>query len=410
MHNVTRAALQSIRYLLKHFPCVAVIGARQTGKTTLLKQVLPDGPFFDLEKTGDLDRISHDPDFFLSQFDEPIAIDEAQALPSLFTSLRVAVDANRNKNGRFLISGSSYPALLTHITESMAGRIAIFQLEGLSLNEAWGKPVSPLYELLIRRDVRKMLALEPRYTAKLLFEKCFFGSYPEPFLRDRRDRKLFTLWMENYTQSYVRRDVRNLFPHMDIESYRRFIGMLAGSSGQILNYSDFARSLDVSQPTIKSYFQIAHGTFIWRMIPSYQKQVRKRIVKMPKGHMRDTGLLNHTMKIQDVAALHSHPLVGRIWETFVIEELLKGFGNTLTPVEPFYYRTSNGAEIDLILEGSFGLIPFEIKLGSSVQPGKLTALEDFIQEHNLPFGIVLNNASEPARITRNILQLPVGCL
>jgi len=410
MHDIKRSAVSAVSYLLKHFPCVVVLGARQVGKTTLLKQVLPNKPFFDLESRTDCERIQRDPEFFLSQQEGPTVIDEAQTLPALFSALRVAIDRHRDKKGLYLLSGSSSPDLLKHITESLAGRAAIFELSGFGLEEAWKLPVNPLYDLLAKKNAGGILALKPRLDNNRILESCLFGSYPEPFLTQRKDTKAFYLWMENYFTSYIRRDIRNLFPGLNIENYQKFVAMLAGASGQLLNASDFARSLDISQPTVKSYFQIAHGTFVWRLLPSFHKNISKRVIKMPKGHMRDTGLLNHILHIGAAQQLQSHPAYGRIWETFIIEELLKGFGNALLPVAPFFYRTTNNAEIDLILEGDFGLLPIEIKAGSLTASRNLIALEQFIHEQKLPFGLVINNSLQPAWLTPKILQIPAGYL
>jgi predicted AAA+ superfamily ATPase len=216
--------------------------------------------------------------------------------------------------------------------------------------------------------------------------------------------------MENYFQTYIKRDVRNLFPGLNINNYQRFVSMLSSSSGQILNFSEFARSLDVSQPTAKLYFDIAHGTFVWRMIQSYQKSVKKRIVKMPKGHMRDTGLLNYLLSISSVDAFYASPLSGRIWETFIIEEIIKGFKNLGILFELYYYRTSNKAEVDLVLEGDFGLIPVEIKFGAVTLHKNLHALESFIKDYGARIGLVINNASETAWLSKTILQIPASYL
>jgi predicted AAA+ superfamily ATPase len=410
MSDIKRVGLERIRYLFNHFPCVAVLGARQVGKTTLLGQILPHGPRFDLEKQGDFDRIQRDPDFFLSQYKEPISIDEAQMLPALFPALRVAIDADRKRAGRYLLSGSSSPALLTQLTESLAGRLAVFELGGLTLEEVEGDSSGPLYESLMKGDTHGLAALKPHRTTGQLLEKCVKGGYPEPFLKYRKDPKLFSLWMDSYFQTYIQRDIRALFPGLDIQSYRKFIPMLAGASGQLLNLSEFARSLAVSQPTVRSYLDIAHGTFVWRLLPGYHKNVVKRVVKMPRGHMRDSGLVNHLLRNRSVEDFSSHPLSGRVWEGFVIEEVLNGFANRLMAVESFFYRTHNGAEIDLVLEGDFGLLPIEIKLGARTPPSALTALREFVDEHRLPFGIVINNATETAWLEKKIIQIPAGCL
>lgn len=410
MYGIKRTCIESIHYLLKHFPCVAIVGARQVGKTTLLKQVLPDVPFFDMERRQDFERIKRDPDFFLSQVNTPIIIDESQLLPQLFPALRVAIDEKRNVNGRFLMSGSSSPELLKQINESLAGRIALFELSGFSLEETTDKNSSVFYPAIASKKFNNLLSLKVRFSAVDLLKNCLLGSYPEPCLKYPKNPKAFSLWMENYFQSYIRRDIRNMFPGLNIESYQRFVAMLSGSSGTILNASEFARSLDVSQPTIKSYFAIAHGTFLWRTIPSYQKNIVKRVIKMPKGHVRDTGLLNYMLKINDVEELQGNVLFGRIWEIFIIEQMLKGFKNNLIRLEPFYYRTNNQAEIDLILEGDFGILPVEIKTGTVISEKKIIALNQFVIDHNLPIGIVINNAKEVCWITKKILQIPAGCL
>lgn len=410
MHAIKRDCISSIKYLLSHFPCVAVLGARQVGKTTLIKQVLKDVPFFDLERRVDFNRIERDPEFFLSQYNEPIIIDEAQNMSKIFNALRVSIDGKRDKNGRYLISGSASPDLLNNITESLAGRIAIFELSGFSLKEIWQTKSNNVYKYINEKNTDKILSLKPKISVKQLLQSCLSGSYPEPLIKYKDNNKAFNIWMENYFQTYIKRDIRNIFPGLNIQNYQRFISMLAGSSGQILNASEFARSLDVSQPTIKHYFQIANGTFIWRLIPSYQKNIKKRIIKMPRGHFRDSGLLNYILQNRDIEQLQNHPFFGRIWETFIIEELLKGFYNNLISVNAYYYRTGNGAEIDLILEGDFGILPIEIKSGSSIVKKRFISLQNFINEHNLPFGLLINNSEYPCWLSKNIMQLPANYL
>jgi len=410
MHYINRISFLSIKYLLQHFPCVAILGARQVGKTTLLKQIFPESPFFDLEKQADYQRIQADPDFFFSQYSEPIIIDESQILPNIFSALRVAIDNKRAVNGRYLISGSSSPELLRHINESLAGRIAIFHLQGFSLDESWEIMENPLYTYLKEKDFQAITRLKPHITSQQLLKSCLMGAYPEPFLKHQENPDIFQLWMNNYLQSYIQRDVRNVFPGLNIQNYHRFVAMMARASGQILNASEFARSLDISQPTVKFYFQIADGTFVWRMLPSYQKNMTKRLVKMPKGHMRDSGLLNFILKNTNLEELQTHPLFGRIWESFIIEEMIKGFNDRLIPVTSYYYRTGNHAEIDLILEGPFGVLPIEIKSGVTLPERSLTVLKQFVKDHQLSLGVVINNAQEVCWLSEHILQLPAGCL
>ena len=164
MAHIERKAVKSINYLLANFPCVAILGPRQAGKTTLLRQLRPTAPFFDLEREADFSRIKADPAFFLSQYKDSIVLDEAQILPELFPALRVAIDEHRSENGRFLISGSSSPELMAGISESLAGRVAIFELSTLSLEEAWEKDDHGLYELLRENKFKQIQKLPNRFS------------------------------------------------------------------------------------------------------------------------------------------------------------------------------------------------------------------------------------------------------
>lgn len=408
MADINRVAESRIRELLSRFPCVAVLGARQVGKTTLIRKILPRASFYDMERQAEFQRAKADPDFFLSALETPVVIDEAQKVPELFNALRVAIDRDR-RPGRFLISGSSSPELLKGITESLAGRVATFELGGFSSEEMWGLPPSPFYEIVKEKRFDDLRGLRPRTTPEQWPAACVCGTYPEPFLK-RRDAEHVRLWMENYFDAYVKRDIRDLFPGLNILAYRTFLQMLAAASGEILNASNFARSLDVSQPTVKSYWRIAEGTFVWRNLPSYVKNVSQRVSHMPRGHWRDAGLLSHLLRVRGVAELRAHPQSGRIWEGFVIEELLKGFKNRLIACDAFYYRTHNQAEIDLVLEGDFGILPVEIKWGMKTDPRRLTALRNFVKDHRAPIGLCVNNAERVEWLAPGILQIPSTCL
>lgn len=235
------------------------------------------------------------------------------------------------------------------------------------------------------------------------------GGYPEPWLA--RDKKRFhPSWMSNYVTSYLNRDIKSLFPNIDEIRFRRFITMLAGSSGNILNYSDMARMLDVSQPTIKDYLYKAHHTLIWRTLAAYDKNIQKRIVKHPKGYIRDSGLLNHLLRISDQNSLLSHPKMGNLWESFVTEEIFKNLNARGIRFEASYYRTSAGSEVDLILEGDFGLVPIEIKYSQTVSKRHLRGLTDFMSTQKCDLGIVINNDEKPRWYTPQILGIPFLCL
>lgn len=409
MSHFDRSYLIGVEKLMTMFPVVSVLGARQVGKSTLLHQLLPGSPYFDLERHADFERISSDPDFFLDSQPTPIVIDAAQLCPGLFQALRVKVDQARQQNGRYLISGSSSPELLKNVSESLAGRVAIMELSPFLLEESWKKKPSDFYQLISTQQFSSLDILETRYTKTQLYTSCLYGGYPDHFLN--RENQLFTgQWMENYFQTYIARDIRRLFPGIASQTFRRFVKMMAFASGQIINFSNFARSLDVSQPTVKSYFSIAEGTFLWRMLPSFNINYVKRIVKMPRGHIRDTGLITSLLNIHSIDALVSHPDFGRIWESFIIEQLIQGFKKDLIPINTSYYRTHDGREIDLILEGPFGIIPIEIKAGSTVRSSSLYAIKAFIETHSCPIGIVINQSGEVSMLSARLIQIPASYL
>jgi len=405
MQDIERSLVSSVCKLLRLFPCVAVLGARQTGKTTLLSQVLPNAPRFDLEKSSDYETITTDPLFFLTHQPCPLILDEAQLCPDLFKALRVKIDENRSQKGQFLLSGSSSPELLHQISESLAGRIAIIELGGLTWSEATNNKSSSIYEILLNNNFDDLTSLKPKHTLDQLFELCLLGGYPEPFL-NRETPQFYDLWIDNYLQTYINRDIRRLFPGLNMENYQRFIKMMAFSSGEIIKVSDFANSLDVSQPTAKNYFEIAAGTFIWRSLPSYQKNLKKRVLKMAKGFLRDTGIITHLNKINNIDDLRTHPKFGYIWEVFVIEQLIKKFQMTLEHLDFYYYRTADHSEIDLIIESKNMLIPVEIKTGGYRGRKQIQSLINFVDDNNCQYGIIINNETNIIRLSESIYQIP----
>jgi hypothetical protein len=234
------------------------------------------------------------------------------------------------------------------------------------------------------------------------------GGYPEPWIRNSaRFRKA---WNTNYVRTYLQRDVASLFPGLDHDRFRQFLNMLGGLSGTILNYSDLARALGVSQPTARDYMDIAHGTFVWRRLPAYSGNPLKRVVKHPKGYLRDSGLLHHLLRIADLDMLLGHPSAGRSWEGMVIEELLRGLNARGTAFDAYHYRTGVGGEIDLVLQGDFGLIPIEIKHTQTVRVQELQAMEHFIRDSKCRYGLVINNDEAPRLYTERILGVPFACM
>lgn len=408
MTGVNRNLEIKAKKALDMFPVVAILGARQVGKTTLAKNLIKGWKYMDLEDPDDYDLITRNSKFFFQQYPRHVIIDEAQMYPELFSVLRGVIDDQRSEKGRFIITGSSSPELLSQISETLAGRIGILELGTLKANEYYQKPLSPFYDLFTEKlNAKRLVSGSAPLSIKQIQTLWFRGGYPEPLLAG--NDLFYYQWMENYRDTYINRDIASLFPRLNKITYRRFLTILSKLSGTIINKRDLGRALEVNEGTAKEYLSIAEGTFLWRSLSSFERNIIKSIIKMPKGYMRDTGLLHYLTRINSLEDLIEDPLVGNSFESFVIEEILKGLEATfVTNWSPHYYRTKNGAEIDLLLDGPFGLLPIEIKYGASVKSKQLTTLSQFIDEHNLPFGMVINQSSSVEWLSPTIVQIPVG--
>ena len=404
---LTRNSAAKVNALLEVFPAVLILGVRQSGKTTLATQVRPDWKYFDLENIDDFDFISSDPGFFFNEYPSNIIFDEAQEFAGLFKHLRGVIDADRNQKNRFILTGSSSPELIRQASDSLAGRLGIVELGTLKMNELHEKPLPPFYRIFDSQLSAYPIDRLKKLTAADgdVIDDFLRGGYPEPVLAKNDD--YFQTWMQNYFQLYIERDIRKLFPKLDSVKYRRFVSTLSELSGTIINKAQLGRSLDTSEVTIRDYLEIADKTFVWRMIPSYHKVKSKSIVKMPKGILRDSGLAHFLAHIDSREKLIRSPFVGRNFESFIIEEIIKGVQCTsATNWQYYYYRTKHGAEIDLILEGSFGVLPIEIKFGIATRPSQIISLKKFLTENSLPLGVVINNSTEVKALANNIIQVP----
>lgn len=409
MVDIKRSIAPKLDRLLSIFPCLVILGARQCGKTHLSRQLRPNWDYFDLENPQTYDRIHDDLNFFFKQHPSHLIIDEAQQSPEVFQTVRGVIDQNRSNNNRFILTGSSSPDLIGKVSESLAGRVAMVELAPFKVTELHGKANSPFYTLfeqtLSADNLNDLHTLTPQVSLDDLFNSFLLGGYPTPTLAD--DPFLHKNWMEQYFQTYVYRDIKNLFPKLDSTTYRRFIQMLSSLSGTIINRSQLGRSLATNEKSIRNYLEIAHGTMVWRNIPAFHRSNVKSLIKMPKGIMRDSGLINYLQNIDSMEKLESAPNVGHNFESFIIEEILRGLQSTrAVHWEYSYYRTRAGAEIDLILQGEFGLLPIEIKYGSSTRIKQLTALQRFIDTHQLPYGIVINNSERVEMLSEKIIQIP----
>lgn len=338
-----RLAARTLRSALRRWPAVTIAGPRQCGKTTLAREI--GGEYFDLEQESE--RIRLDLEWGrLVAGRARVVLDEAQCWPAVFPRLRAAIDADRRRNGRFLLLGSVSPALMRSVGESLAGRMAVAELTPFLLPE------------LRASAMRGRLWLT--------------GGFPDGGVRRP---SAFPSWASNYLRLLAERDLPNLGIPCAPQVTHRFLRMLAAMNGQQWNASELGRSMGINYQTASGYADFVEGSFLVRRLPAFHANLTKRLVKAPKLHWRDTGLLHAMLGVRSAEDLLSHPAVGASWESFVVEQCL-GTAVTLgIPHEAFHFRTSDGYELDLVLECGRERWAIEIKLTSDPSPHDLARLE-----------------------------------
>ena len=391
---IKRYASNLLLEKLKRFPIVTILGARQCGKTTFIKQLLPTWTYLDMEKPSDLAPFSQDPESRIRQLKSKIIVDEAQRLPEIFPLLRSVVDEEK-RNGRFVLLGSASPTLIQHISESLAGRTAFLDMTPFRWNEVSEK-----------RDDFSFDALWLR------------GGFPQPFLEKKSDPRAD--WYEAYTRTFIERDLAALGIDIAAPQMRKLWTMLAHLNGGIWNASTLAASLGVSYHTVNRYTDILEQTFLVRKLQPYFVNLGKRIIKSPKIYFRDTGLLHYFLGIHDKTALNTHPARGLSWESFLLEQIVTGFQMITPRAQPTYYRTSGGIEIDLLIERGTHMVPFEIKLHSAPTrkdvPGLVKGMEDLKlkkgyvlypgrEDYSLGSGITVLSAEKILKNIKNLAAL-----
>lgn len=316
------------------WPSITLTGPRQSGKTTLCRALFPQHPYETLEAPDVRAFAVEDPRAFLAQFPEGAVLDEIQRVPELLSYLQGVIDA-APVPGRWILTGSQDLSLLQSVSQSLAGRTAVYKLLPLTRGETLRFPRHP----------------------ETLDGSLFSGSYPRIF-----DSNLDAAdWLGSYVATYIERDVRMLSNIGDLVTFQRFVALCAGRTAQLLNYSSLAGDCGISQPTARTWLGILETSFLVFRLPALHANIRKRLVKMPKLHFYDTGLVCWLLGIRTPEQLRAHPLRGPIFETWVVSEIVKRRANVGEANGLSFYRDRNGAEADLIVERPSGITLVEAK-------------------------------------------------
>lgn len=340
---------------ITQFPVVALTGPRQAGKSTLLQHLFPQYTFFTFDDPVLRKQAKDDPGLFVQNVPPRSVLDEAQYVPELLPYLKMRVDRNRSERGQFILTGSQIFHLMAGLTETLAGRIAIFELLPFSYHELNRQGPASLNEL---------------------FPLLFKGFYPDPGVHEI-DPKLF---YGSYVQTYLERDIRQIATVQDLNLFQRFVELLAARVGNILNVSDVAKDGGISHTTAQKWLSLLETSRIIFLLRPFFKNVGKRIIKSPKLYFTDTGLLAYLLKYPDPATLLSGPIAGHLFENFLIVEFLKEKFHGAGVFDLYFYRDTNKNEIDLVIEEAARLHLVEIKMRVNVGLEDAATMDRFAWE------------------------------
>lgn len=354
---IHRALEKLLKTALEQFPVCLITGPRQAGKSTLLKNFLQNTTYVTLDDPLHRAMANQDPELFLTSFPAPVVIDEIQYAPNLLSYIKMRVDTNRRLMGQYILTGSQVFQLMKNVSESLAGRIAIFHLYPLSWTE-----------------INNQTLITDQQCAKQTVQ----GFYPEFFAEPNLN---WNLWYGSYLATYIERDVRNIKSITDLGRFQTFLSLLATRAGQLLNLSELASQCGISQPTAKDWVTILEATYIIRILQPYHNNLSKRLVKSPKVFFVDTGLLCYLLGIDSEERFFKSAERGHLFENMVIMEAIKRLSHRTERSQIFFYRTATKVEVDLIVEMGNEIQAYEIKLSKTINREMAHSLSLFIKEH-----------------------------
>ena len=393
--------------LIRQFPAVLITGPRQVGKSTLLQHCASDYKYLSFDDPMLLDLAKNDGALFFINHSGRLILDEVQYAPELFPLLKLQIDRQKT-NGLFLLSGSQAFELMKNVHESLAGRIAVLKLQGLSLREiqniAFNQAFIPNLDYIAARE-QELQAIDN------IWPMIHKGYMP----RLHEQEVDWDIYYASYVSTYIERDVRQITQVSSNTDFMRFMVAVAARSGELLNYSSVAQDVGVSVDTIKRWLDILRASNIVYLIQPYSNNHLKRAIKTPKLYFLDTGLMAYLTKWLTPETMQAGAKSGQFFETFVVSEIIKSFYNQGIEPPIYYYRDTNQKEIDLLIEHDQTLYPIEIKVTAA--PNKRMAKNFDILRHSLPkeeirvaHGTLINQYPQKLWLAENLLALPISYL
>jgi predicted AAA+ superfamily ATPase len=366
MKYLHRKLEKPLKDALEQFPVVLITGPRQAGKSTLLQHCLKGYNYVSLDDLLIRNLAESDPALFLKTYESPLIIDEIQYAPGLLSYIKMKVDADRRKHGQYVLTGSQIFPLMKGVSESLAGRIAIFQLYPLSWKEL---PEADVFEE--RRVAQQMLK----------------GFYPEFQVEPKLNPKF---WHSAYLSTYLERDLRTMRNIHDLSQFQRYLVLLASRAGQLFNLNEIGKECGISQTTAKDWLMLLQATSIIYLLEPYARNLTKRVVKSPKLFFVDTGLLCYLLRIETPEQLIHSPFGGHVFENMVVMEKIKSFAEKGERAPCYFYRTAAGIEIDLLVDYGDYFDAYEIKFSATPKAEMAEALVAFKSEYPVKKCALLN--------------------